>query len=88
MSEVDAVLILSFGGPEGPDEVVLFLERVTAGRGIPGPDWPRSAPTTSTSAASARSTSSPSAFGGRSARSSTPGAVRCPSTGATGTGIL
>lgn len=31
----DAVLLASFGGPEGPDEVVPFLERVTAGRGIP-----------------------------------------------------
>jgi ferrochelatase len=32
---VDAVLLLSFGGPEGPDEVVPFLENVTRGRGIP-----------------------------------------------------
>jgi ferrochelatase len=32
---VDAVLLLSFGGPEGPDDVVPFLERVTRGRGIP-----------------------------------------------------
>lgn len=31
----DAVLLTSFGGPEGPDEVMPFLERVTAGRGIP-----------------------------------------------------
>ncbi len=31
----DAVLLLSFGGPEGPDEVMPFLRRVTAGRGIP-----------------------------------------------------
>jgi protoporphyrin/coproporphyrin ferrochelatase len=31
----DAVLLLGFGGPEGADEVVPFLERVTAGRGIP-----------------------------------------------------
>jgi protoporphyrin/coproporphyrin ferrochelatase len=31
----DAVLLLGFGGPEGPAEVVPFLERVTAGRGIP-----------------------------------------------------
>jgi len=31
----DALLLVSFGGPEGPDEVVPFLERVTAGRGIP-----------------------------------------------------
>ena len=31
----DAVLLASFGGPEGPDEVAPFLERVTAGRGVP-----------------------------------------------------
>ena len=32
---VDAVLLLSFGGPEGPEDVVPFLENVTRGRGIP-----------------------------------------------------
>lgn len=31
----DAVLLTSFGGPENSDEVMPFLERVTAGRGIP-----------------------------------------------------
>ncbi len=31
----DAVMLTSFGGPEGPDEVMPFLERVTAGRGVP-----------------------------------------------------
>ncbi|WP_409491347.1 ferrochelatase [Amycolatopsis sp. cmx-11-12] len=31
----DALLWLSFGGPEGPDEVMPFLENVTRGRGIP-----------------------------------------------------
>ena len=31
----DAVILLGFGGPEGEDQVVPFLERVTAGRGIP-----------------------------------------------------
>lgn len=31
----DAVLLTSFGGPESSDEVMPFLERVTAGRGIP-----------------------------------------------------
>ena len=31
----DAVLLASFGGPEAPDEVMPFLERVTAGRGVP-----------------------------------------------------
>ncbi|MDR3083035.1 MAG: ferrochelatase [Streptomyces sp.] len=34
-SPYDALLLLSFGGPEGPDEVVPFLENVTRGRGIP-----------------------------------------------------
>lgn len=31
----DALLLVSFGGPEKPSDVVPFLERVTAGRGIP-----------------------------------------------------
>ena len=31
----DAVLLVSFGGPEGPDDVIPFLENVTAGRNIP-----------------------------------------------------
>ncbi|WP_458088618.1 ferrochelatase [Streptomyces malaysiensis] len=31
----DALLLLSFGGPEGPEDVVPFLENVTHGRGIP-----------------------------------------------------
>jgi ferrochelatase len=35
MIEFDAVLLLSFGGPEGPDDVLPFLENVTRGRGIP-----------------------------------------------------
>jgi ferrochelatase len=35
LAPYDAILVLSFGGPEGHDEVMPFLERVTAGRGIP-----------------------------------------------------
>ncbi len=31
----DAILVLSFGGPEGPDDVMPFLENVTRGRNIP-----------------------------------------------------
>ena len=31
----DAILLTSFGGPEGPEEVMPYLERVTAGRGVP-----------------------------------------------------
>lgn len=34
-SPYDAVLLVSFGGPEQPDDVVPFLENVTRGRGIP-----------------------------------------------------
>jgi ferrochelatase len=32
---IDAVLLLSFGGPEGPEQVQPFLENVTRGRNIP-----------------------------------------------------
>lgn len=35
MRPYDAVLLVSFGGPEGPDDVMPFLENVTAGRGVP-----------------------------------------------------
>lgn len=31
----DALLLLSFGGPEQPDDVMPFLENVTRGRGVP-----------------------------------------------------
>lgn len=31
----DAIILVSFGGPEAPDEVVPFLQNVTRGRGIP-----------------------------------------------------
>ncbi|MFD4367587.1 ferrochelatase [Rhodococcus sp. NPDC058521] len=33
--EVDALLVLSFGGPEKPEDVRPFLENVTRGRGVP-----------------------------------------------------
>jgi protoporphyrin/coproporphyrin ferrochelatase len=33
--DVDAILLLSFGGPEGPEQVRPFLENVTRGRNIP-----------------------------------------------------
>lgn len=33
--EFDAVLLLSFGGPEGPEQVRSFLENVTRGRDVP-----------------------------------------------------
>lgn len=35
MTGFDALLLLSFGGPEGPEQVMPFLENVTRGRGIP-----------------------------------------------------
>ena len=35
MTQYDAILLLSFGGPEGPDDVIDFLANVTRGRGIP-----------------------------------------------------
>ena len=35
LAPYDAVLLLSFGGPEAPEEVVPFLRRVTAGRDVP-----------------------------------------------------
>ncbi|GAA4329950.1 ferrochelatase [Actinomadura luteofluorescens] len=35
MTSYDALLLLSFGGPEGPEEVIPFLENVTRGRNIP-----------------------------------------------------
>jgi len=35
MAAYDAFLLLSFGGPEGPDDVLPFLENVTRGRGVP-----------------------------------------------------
>jgi ferrochelatase len=33
--QFDALLLVSFGGPEGPEDVLPFLENVTRGRGIP-----------------------------------------------------
>jgi ferrochelatase len=31
----DAILVVSFGGPEGPGDVMPFLENVTRGRNVP-----------------------------------------------------
>ena len=33
--DYDALLVLSFGGPEGPDDVIPFLQNVAEGRAIP-----------------------------------------------------
>ncbi len=35
MNEYDAILLVSFGGPEGPDEVMPFLENVLRGKNVP-----------------------------------------------------
>ena len=35
MPDYDALLVVSFGGPEGPADVMPFLRNVTAGRGVP-----------------------------------------------------
>lgn len=35
MTDYDALLVMSFGGPEGPDDVLPFLENVTRGRNVP-----------------------------------------------------
>lgn len=35
MAQYDALLFLSFGGPEGPDDVMPFLENVLRGRNVP-----------------------------------------------------
>jgi len=34
-AKYDAILLLSFGGPEGPDDVIPFLENVLRGRNVP-----------------------------------------------------
>ena len=35
MNKFDAILVVSFGGPEGPDEVMPFLRNVVRGKNIP-----------------------------------------------------
>ena len=35
MPPYDSFLLISFGGPEGRDDVIPFLENVTRGRGVP-----------------------------------------------------
>ncbi|QQR89977.1 MAG: ferrochelatase [Myxococcales bacterium] len=35
LSQYDALLLLSFGGPDGPDDVLPFLKRVVQGRNVP-----------------------------------------------------
>ena len=55
-ADYDAVLIVSFGGPERPEDVIPFLENVVRGKPVPRErllEWPS---TTIISAAQARST--------------------------------
>lgn len=35
LAPYDGVLLVSFGGPEAPEQVLPFLQRVTAGKGVP-----------------------------------------------------
>lgn len=35
LAPYDAVLVLSYGGPAGPDDVLPFMRNATAGRGVP-----------------------------------------------------
>src|SRR5687767_2528492 len=35
MPDYDALLVVSFGGPNGPDDVIPFLENVLRGRNVP-----------------------------------------------------
>ena len=35
MAPYDAFLLVSFGGPEGPADVIPFLQNVTSGRDVP-----------------------------------------------------
>ncbi len=82
----DAFLLVSFGGPEGPDDVLPFLRNVTRGRGVPDDRLAEVARTTSTSAGCRRSTSSAATCSPRSGRAWSTPASTCRSTGATGTG--
>ena len=52
LAPYDTLLLLSFGGPEQPDDVMPFLRNVTRGRGIPD----ERLEATTTSAVAARST--------------------------------
>ncbi len=58
MAGYDAFLLVSFGGPEGPGDVMPFLQNVTRGRGIPPERLKAVAEHYYAAAGSARSTSS------------------------------
>ena len=69
----DAILILSFGGPERREDVIPFLENVLFARTSPARAWSRWPNTTTISAAAARSTIRTGRWWRRSKASSKPG---------------
>jgi len=54
-STCDALLLVSFGGPEGPEDVLPFLENVVRGKDVPESDCWKSPSTTSCSTDRVRS---------------------------------
>ena len=79
MPDYDAFVLVSFGGPEGPADVMPFLENVTRGRGVPpGAARRGGSPLRPCSAGSARSTSSAATCSPRSARTSPPAGLDLP----------
>ena len=58
------MLLVSYGGPDGPDDVLPFLRNATAGRGVPDERLAEVGDHYASSAASRRSTTAtPSWFG-------------------------
>ena len=82
----DALLLASFGGPEGPDDVVPFLANVTRGRGIPRERLAEVGAHYACSAACPRSTLRTGRCWPRCERTCPPTGSTCRSTGATATG--
>ena len=88
MTPFDAVLLISFGGPQGIDDIRPFLANVLRGRNVPAPESTRSRITTSCSAACRRSPRSRSEQADGLRRTSGGGrSCRCRSTSACATGI-
>ena len=83
----DALIVVSFGGPEGPDDVLPFLENVTRGRNVPQERLREvAAHYEHFGGVSPLHRAVPRARGGRCGRSSRGTGRTCPSTGATATG--
>ena len=86
MGTYDALLVVSFGGPEGPDDVMPFLENVTRGRGVPPratAGGRRALPALRRRQPDQRAVPRPDRGAGAELRRT---ASTCPSTGATATG--